>query len=111
MMLTPPGRPGSKPMPRLVPPVPKEYDQGSTWGPGDCSSFLPSSQPPPSPAGTLLSLRPPAWQTSQPWRAKRSSEGPAAFSSLSGEATKLPVRHILQAGFQCREGSLAGELS
>ena len=46
------GRPGSKP-------VPKEYDQGSTWGPGDCSSFLPSSQPPPPAQQGLCSLSSP----------------------------------------------------
>lgn len=52
MMLNPPRRPGSKP-------VPKEYDQCSTWGPGDCSSFLPSSQPPSQPSrDSVLCLAP-----------------------------------------------------
>lgn len=70
MMLSPPGRPRSKPVPRLVPPVPKEHDQGSTKGPGDCSSFLPSSQPPSQPSrDTAL---PPAPNT-------------ADFSALEGQ--------------------------
>ena len=74
-----------KKFPDLVQPMPKGYDQGSMWGPGDYSSFLPTSLPPPTPAGRHLpghySLSSPQpRQTSQPWRAKRSSEGPAAYS-------------------------------